>query len=71
MEFYTSDESRALWMNFPKRCWLSLDEVLQERVHSTISAEKSGVALFANANCLVFADLLPQADSFTVQYFLD
>jgi hypothetical protein len=71
MEFYTSDESRALWKNFSKQCWLSLDEALPEWVHSTIRAEKSRVVLFANANCLVFVDFLPQTDSFTVQYFID
>jgi hypothetical protein len=40
-EFYTDDEPWVLWKNFPKGCWLSLDEELPERARQTIEAEKS------------------------------
>jgi hypothetical protein len=46
-EFYTGDESWVLCKNFPKGCWLSLDEELPERVGQTIEAEKSMFTVFS------------------------
>jgi hypothetical protein len=40
-EFYTDDESWVFWNNFPKGCWLSLEEELPERICQTIRAKKS------------------------------
>jgi hypothetical protein len=45
-EFYIGNESRVVWKNFSKRCSLSLDEELSERVRRTIEAEKSMLTVF-------------------------
>jgi hypothetical protein len=68
-EFYTGDESRVLWQNFPKGYWLSLDKELPERGHQTIGPEKSMLTGF-NPNGFAIVDLLPQRDSFTAQCFI-
>jgi hypothetical protein len=45
-EFYTGDQSRVLWKNFPKGCWLSLDEELPEWVCEAIGSGKSMLTIF-------------------------
>jgi hypothetical protein len=69
-EFYTDDESRVLWTNFPKECRLSLDDEFPERNRYSIEAEKSLLTNF-QSEWIRYCGFSATGDSFTAQYFTD
>jgi hypothetical protein len=70
LRFWTGDESRIVWDNFPTGSWSLLDQDILQRIQHTIGAKKSMLTVAFSPSEFPIIDAMPQDIAFPVEYFI-